>query len=246
MSNTSTPVKKKAGSKKPSNSSSKRNTRSVVPAVTAAKRPRMVDARLSGLLEAAADIFLEQGFDKANFNAICKRAGASKASLYSRYPTKELLFTAVIELRLDRVFAKMDLDGLSPDADLEQTLYRYGRNLLNDALSDEMIELTRIISAVAKRFPSLGQRFLQLGSLSGIRTLSAFLEAKLANGSLASVVPAQLMARQFILLTVDGLLYRKLFEEMEPQTDQAKHDQVTHAIRMFRRCYDPQQPAKPM
>ena len=201
------------------------------------KRPRMVDDRLAVLLDSAADVFIEQGFDRANFNAICKRAGASKASLYSRYPTKEVLFEAVIHLRLTRVFAKVDLAVLPPDADLEQTLYKFGRNILDHVLSDEMIELTRIISSVAKRFPHLGKQFLELGSVSGIRTLCVFLEAKVDAGQLSSDVPTQVMARQFILIAVDGQLYRKLFETVEPQSETARHEQVSRAVALFKRCY---------
>lgn len=206
-------------------------------AIIVQRRPRIVNQRLSSLLEAAADVFLEQGYDKANLGEISKRAGASKASLYARYPTKEVLFAAVLEQRLNRVFSQVNMENIPADAPLNESLQRFGEGLLDHVLSDGMVGLTRTISTVAHRFPHLGRSFLELGSNAGVKTLSRYLEAKVRLGQIISDEPAEIMARQFIVVAIDGLLYRKLLGQPGDQSEAVKREQVNRAIRMFVRCY---------
>jgi AcrR family transcriptional regulator len=61
---------------------------------TPTKRPRVADGRLSEFMATAADVFIEQGFDKTSLQEIAQRTGASKATLYGRYPNKEALFSS--------------------------------------------------------------------------------------------------------------------------------------------------------
>lgn len=49
------------------------------------------------LLEAAKDEFLEKGYECASLRTIAKRAESSKGAIYTRYPDKAALFTAVVE-----------------------------------------------------------------------------------------------------------------------------------------------------
>jgi AcrR family transcriptional regulator len=53
-------------------------------------RPRDERARLA-ILDAAAELMLENGVDKVSMDAIAERAGASKATIYRWWPTKETL-----------------------------------------------------------------------------------------------------------------------------------------------------------
>ena len=53
-------------------------------------RPRDERARLA-ILDAAAELMLESGVDKVSMDAIAERAGASKATIYRWWPTKESL-----------------------------------------------------------------------------------------------------------------------------------------------------------
>jgi AcrR family transcriptional regulator len=53
-------------------------------------RPRDERTRVA-ILEAAAELMLEHGVDKVSMDAIAERAGASKATIYRWWPTKESL-----------------------------------------------------------------------------------------------------------------------------------------------------------
>jgi AcrR family transcriptional regulator len=67
-----------------------------------APRPavRMKTKTLQRLLETAADLFLEQGFDNVSVAAIAKAAHCSTATVYDIYGNKEGLFAEAISLAL--------------------------------------------------------------------------------------------------------------------------------------------------
>jgi AcrR family transcriptional regulator len=54
-------------------------------------------ARLAKILDAAADLFLEVGYEQTSIDAILLRSGGSKSTLYAYFPTKQDLFRAVID-----------------------------------------------------------------------------------------------------------------------------------------------------
>jgi TetR/AcrR family transcriptional regulator of autoinduction and epiphytic fitness len=70
-------------------------------------RARLDEERLAELLDVAAEIFISEGFSAASTNEIARRANSSKTTFYSRFPTKEQLFLAVIERRVTGIFQQV-------------------------------------------------------------------------------------------------------------------------------------------
>jgi TetR/AcrR family transcriptional regulator len=60
-------------------------------------RPTIREENKRALLEAAEEVFAEQGFAGATTAAIARRAGVPKANLHYYFATKEALYRAVIE-----------------------------------------------------------------------------------------------------------------------------------------------------
>ncbi len=58
--------------------------------------PSVTDA-CGRILEAAAKLFSEQGYDAASMNAIAERANVSKANIYHHFRTKDELYLAVLK-----------------------------------------------------------------------------------------------------------------------------------------------------
>ena len=136
-------------------------------------KTRLDEDRLAALLDVATDVFLTEGFSAASTNEIARRAGSSKGTFYSRFPTKECLFLAVIERRMKSV-----LDGMTSllpsERSLEDTLREYGTRFLRAVLSEEQIGLLRLISMESSRFPALGERFFELGPERGQAFLTEY------------------------------------------------------------------------
>ena len=54
------------------------------------------------VLDGARDVFLRDGFEGASVDDIARRAGVSKATLYSYFPDKRLLFSEVARVECNR------------------------------------------------------------------------------------------------------------------------------------------------
>ncbi|MGI9607147.1 MAG: TetR/AcrR family transcriptional regulator [Acidimicrobiales bacterium] len=57
---------------------------------------RRDEQRTHAILEAAADLLLEVGFDRIRTQDVAERAGAGKGAIYRRWPTKEALLAEAI------------------------------------------------------------------------------------------------------------------------------------------------------
>ena len=165
-------------------------------------RKRLEDDRLEELLEIAAETFLAEGFNGASTNIIARRAKASKATFYSRFPTKEDLFLAVIEHRMERI-AKAVTPVLDTDAPPEIALRDFGLKLVHGVLTKEQVAFARMIGMEAERFPKLAQRFFELGPGRALRIVAAYLRESSERGSLRPEDPER-MAEHFISLVTGG------------------------------------------
>ena len=88
------------------------------PIAKAPKRARGVQ-RVASLLDAAAALFAENGYDATTMTQIAHRAGASIGSLYQFFPSKEVLAEALFGRYVERVASLLEdlakrAPGLSP------------------------------------------------------------------------------------------------------------------------------------
>src|SRR5271168_363697 len=105
------------------------------------------ESKRQAILQAAADVFREVGFDRATMSDIRARIGGSKATLYNYFPSKEKLFFEVMyratETELGAITA-----ALNPDTDdLKQELLRFGQKLLPALYTPEAIAIRRLAIA---------------------------------------------------------------------------------------------------
>lgn len=200
------------------------------------RRPRLTDERLAQVLDTAAEIFLTQGFAAASTNAIARQANASKTTFYSRFPTKEALFLAVLERKMQVVFAEI-VGVLPPEASQEETLTGFCVRFLRVSLSEGQLRLLRVVSMEAIHFPELGQHFLTLGPERGQQALTAYLAQQIERGRLTPDDP-ELMAQQFLSLLNGGpVRWVILGTNPSPLSPQQQADHITATVRCFIRAY---------
>ncbi|HXE51895.1 MAG TPA: CerR family C-terminal domain-containing protein [Tepidisphaeraceae bacterium] len=83
------------------------------------------------LLEAAGEVFAEQGYRRATIRDICSRAGANIAAVNYHFGDKEKLYVAVLQHWLGEALRKFPPDGgLPPDASPRQRLHAFVRSWL--------------------------------------------------------------------------------------------------------------------
>jgi AcrR family transcriptional regulator len=76
------------------------------PAARAPQRKRGHE-RVASLLSAAADTFVEKGYEAATMTEIAARAGASIGSLYQFFPTKEAVAQALMGGHAEALYARI-------------------------------------------------------------------------------------------------------------------------------------------
>lgn len=147
-------------------------------------RPPAVDVLLreQRLLDVATAVFLECGFKRASMDEIARRGGASKQTLYARYPSKSALFEAIVQRKSGQIFEA--IGPLSDDAPLRDTLIHFGITLLNMILAPEARGLHRVIIAECVEFPELGELFWKLGPGRMHARLTEYLERQQAAGAI--------------------------------------------------------------
>lgn len=135
------------------------------------------------ILGAAIELFLEVGYGPASINALVRRIGGSKATVYAYFKNKEKLFEAVVNEVLREVSQSMsalDLQGL----ELRQGLTLAGRQLLRLVTSKRHVGLARLVFAEARRFPEVGRIYYDRGPSLAYEGLATFLGDHKRNGTI--------------------------------------------------------------
>jgi AcrR family transcriptional regulator len=147
------------------------------------------------VLEGARDVFLKDGYEGASVDQIARTAGVSKATLYSYFPDKRMLFLEVAKTecgnQADRATA--DMDTAAPP---REVLTVAATHMLGFFLSDFGQQVYRIIVAEAGRFPSLGREFYDAVPMAVRATMMRYFGEAIARGELA-IDDLELAADQF-------------------------------------------------
>jgi len=123
---------------------------------------RVPDDKAAAVLAGARDVFLSHGFNAATTDMIQRAAGVSKATVYAKYPTKEALFSAVIEAECERLLVSVRASEQAAQS-VQEALTHIGRSYLQLVLSPFALGLYRAVIADAPRFPALARRFYLAG-----------------------------------------------------------------------------------
>ncbi|WP_343503310.1 TetR/AcrR family transcriptional regulator [Alloyangia pacifica] len=161
------------------------------------------------VLEGARSIFLRDGFEGANVDDIARAAGVSKATLYSYFPDKRLLFMEMASrqcaLQADEAMLKID-----PSRPPAEVLPLVARSFLKFVLSEMGQRIFRICIAEADRFPDLGRQFYQSGPMTMRGKLVTYLATARDRGEVA-IDDLELAADQFTELCKASLWTRCVF-----------------------------------
>lgn len=199
-------------------------------------RPRLDDERLGELLDVAAEVFIREGFRAASTNEIARRANSSKTTFYSRFPSKEQLFLAVIERRMAHKLHEAAA-GLPEEPPVAETLRSYAAALIRAVLSKDQLALVRVISMESVNFPELGKRFYELGPKRGEAIMAAYFAKQVEKGRLSDDDTNQ-MAQHFLSLITGGPI-RWFVLAFDPSTPSrsALQRHINAAIETFMRAY---------
>ncbi len=191
------------------------------------KKGRKFDQVLAG----AREIFMRDGFEGASVDDIARAAGVSKATLYSYFPDKRLLFSEVARIECNRQ-AEAALKFIGTDAPVEVILHEAASRIVRFVLSDFGQQVFRICVSESHRFPELGQNFFESGPGLVQKRMAMVLAPHVESGIL-QIEDMELAVSQFAELCKSDLFLRCLCGVQCCQSEENIQRIITGAVDMF-------------
>ncbi|WP_255949725.1 TetR/AcrR family transcriptional regulator [Streptomyces odontomachi] len=202
-------------------------------------------AKRALIVQAALDVFVREGYQRASVDAIARTAGVSKRTIYDYYGDKERLFVSAVRETADSEAAAFDelLErtlGRGPDdvvadaSELAARLTAFGRAFATAmARSAERAAVMRLLIAEGAHFPALLLPPRQERPVQ--RTLAARL-AQLGEQGLLDV-PEPDEAAEFLGLLLTGRVNHRSWYGTVPLSDAEIDGLVEGGVRVFLRAY---------
>jgi len=192
------------------------------------------------ILAAARAVFMESGYANASMDAITRRAGVSKATVYAHFGSKAQLFGAMVRHECDQRLAPgapVDFDAATP----EDGLIELGRRYTDLLFSDNVLAVGRLVAAESVRQPELAEAFYQAGPAVSLETTTRFFEEMASRGTLS--VPNPRIAAELFLGSIRSDIHLRRFIGLpiaagEPDSA-AIERRVREAARAFALAYRP-------
>lgn len=153
------------------------------------------------ITQAASEMFLAEGFERASLDQIAHRAGVSKQTIYSHFADKEALFKAICVELTEKLTIPLQ-QPREKGADLRSLLTRLGDDSLAMMLHPASLDLHRLVLNAAARFPELGRAAYDAGAKRMIDDVATLLTQRSQSGEelprRLGETEALTMAEQFI------------------------------------------------
>lgn len=183
------------------------------------------------VLDGARTIFMRDGFEGASVDDIAREAGVSKATLYSYFPDKRLLFFEVAKAECvsqsDAAIAQVEATG-----DIREAMAIAAKRMAGFFMSDVGLQVHRIIVGESQRFPEIGRQFYESGPARVHKVLRQFLQKAVDEGELR-IDDIDLAADQFPELCKAGLHLKLVLGLREAPTQDEIDRVVDSAVDMF-------------
>ena len=149
-----------------------------------AGRPRDVEKGVA-ILDAGWELFLRHGIVATSIEAIARKAGVSKVTLYTHYSDKQALFEAAIHREMLRIEAAQKVhDGAAETAPIAEQLQQFGLGIIGFLTSPPAIDFYAVVAGELRRQPMLARAFYDLGPGRTRSNLIAILSAAMTRGEL--------------------------------------------------------------
>lgn len=204
-----------------------------VETVTQAREaPSRAEIRRAAFLDAAQDVFLEQGYEAASMSEIVRRAGGSLATLYAQFGDKEGIFLAMLESRMTEVTAALEVE-LQAHTPVEEGLRRIGEQFAGKLIQPFSLEMYRLIVGMAKKYPDIAETFMKLGPNKVRAGLAAYLQDRADAGEIPQSDRFETLGSLFLDMVRSPLQSRALLDQTIRPTEEDVRTSVDRAVQIF-------------
>jgi AcrR family transcriptional regulator len=144
--------------------------------------PGQIDvAKTEAILDAAVEVIGERGL-AAPMEAIARRAGVSKQTVYNHYGSKAELVRALMARRVAQITAPLREPSAVDHP--REALAAYARSMLETVTTTKSYSIMRVIIQGAGEMPDVAHEVFEAGPRHARRQLAAFLEMETRLGRL--------------------------------------------------------------
>ena len=187
------------------------------------------------VVEGAREIFLRDGFEGASVDDIARAAGVSKATLYSYFPDKRLLFMEVATRQCEEQ-ARISIEKIDASKPPREVLTCIAQQFLGFIYSEMGQRIFRICVAESDRFPLLGQEFYHSGPMIMRAAVVDYLTKAAGRGEL-NIPDFDLAADQFAELCKADLWPKLIFGIIRSVAEPEKERVINGAVTTFMARY---------
>ncbi len=191
--------------------------------------------KVGQVLEGARTIFMRDGFEGASVDEIAREAGVSKATLYSYFPDKRLLFLEVAKTECSRQ-AEAACERIALSGPPEDVLHDAAARMTRFFISPLGRQVYRMCVAESDRFPELGRAFYASGPMMLRNMMVQYLGEAVARGQLV-IDDLELAADQFPELCKASIHAPLVFGLKSEFTDDEIDRVIRGAVQMFMARY---------
>jgi TetR/AcrR family transcriptional repressor of mexJK operon len=191
--------------------------------------------KLDQVLEGARQVFMSDGYEGASVDDIARAAGVSKATLYSYFPDKKLLFMQVAKMACHRQ-AHHVIETVDFNAPAAVVLRNIATEMVDFITSEFGTRVFRICVAESSRFPELAREFYESAPMLLRARVVDFLHIAIERGEL-QIDDVVLAADQFHELCKADLFLRMVFSMSDTFTRAERDRVINGAVEMFMARY---------
>lgn len=182
------------------------------------------------ILDAAQNLFYNQGFDETSLAMIINEAGGSRRSIYNEFGNKRGLLMAVIQRQV-KVQSEI-LTSINRHLEAKEALNQVCIKFVQGMLSAELMSLFRLVVQQVVKFPELGEMIYQKGPTVGVLPLVDYL-SWLTEQNILQIENCHFSAQMLLEMAKGPLHTRSLLLPDKKASDEEITEQVTKAVDLF-------------
>jgi TetR/AcrR family transcriptional regulator of autoinduction and epiphytic fitness len=199
---------------------------------------RVAQEKRALIVAAATALFLDLGYDRTSLARIAERSGVSRATLFKQFPTKAVLFDAIVT----ESWSTAEEEDPPRAGDVVEGLGILGRRYADLLGRPQMTDLFRIVIAELPRFPELAHAQFSQGKMPYFESVRGYLLAEHDAGTVR-IEDADLAATQFLGMISNYVFWPTLLVPGWEVSAERVAQVVDEAVRTTAARYAPTGPA---
>ena len=187
--------------------------------------------RRESLLQAASELFFEQGYTATSLDAIIRRAGGSKRAIYTEFGGKKELFLALLKEIGQQNLAVLEGQH-GQHSDLRSALNDFAQQTMSALMSPSALGLARSIMTEGLRFPELGDTYFRFGPGKMVRLLTDIFAAAIERGEIVHSRP-EVLASLFLGMLRNTYYFQVVFRMSPVPEAEFLRNEVLGAVDIF-------------